>query len=198
MKIRHRIRHIVCALAISASTVGNADGNDRVDPRISINPVISTYEVSGSSWKEILGSIESNRPTLAGSTQRWQGVTKVTMDLDGAANSDGICEPKDRQVLVVVEIHVPHLSDPSRLSYFDQQKWAAFDRALFDHEEVHLVIAIDKVEAFLKSIDTQGEQPCANIRALHQKAYADLALEQAKYDDLTQHGLRQSDYYNQQ
>lgn len=172
----------VIGLAVTvpaAATAQPADG-------IQVNSVVGYYDVEGSTWGEVVRSIEAKRPALPETDERWDGVTTWRYRLSAPTKSAANCA---HAILVLeIEVAMPRLAEGYELSEVDQVRWALMERRLTAHEEGHVFIAHAGARRVLSSI---RRAPCEFAAAIFETEIGRIRADQAQYDRLTRHGDNQ-------
>jgi predicted secreted Zn-dependent protease len=165
--------------------------------RLEAVPIVTYYEVTGNTYEEIAASIDRSMPTLPGTSERWEGVTKIELVFDPPLLSGAPCRPDALRLRGEITINVPRLAPTVKLSQADQNRWVIRERALFEHEEGHLVRGLEDAEDLMRKILSIPNATCADLEAMRVAAIRAMRARQAAYDTLTDHGNDQDALYRQ-
>ena len=170
------------ALALAQHTADGVLSNFRMD----------YYDVAGSSWRELRTAIYSNRITVEGTDQKWEGVTRSEARLQPeAAVTGGTCSAEDVSLRIDMTIKVPRLTADSPLTGPDRECWAAYDRKLTEHEEWHARIAEKTAKDLLAELRRMHGASCRTLQRTMQNRFAEAQQAQDEYDLVSAHGAAQ-------
>jgi len=176
-------------LLMTLAMVGmQTDASAQINPEgVDVDFDMEYYDVSGATWSEVWRSIVVNRRTMS-TGERFEGVTRYEVGLMPAG--DG-CTPSNARIAVKLRVAVPHLVRASALPIRDRECWAAYERSLDDHEELHMTIAIQDARELLTTVRASSGASCRSLRNLVQRRSQDMRSDQADYDRVSSHGLEQ-------
>lgn len=166
----------------------------RAEPVIST--VTNTYEVTGSSPREMRHSMERNRPT-DGSGRRFDAYTKWDLKWTYRwKNVPGGVQIEKVQVKAFITYIMPLWQPPKDAAKELVARWQTFLRALSLHEKGHAnlsLLAAKEVEKELNALPVQTSGDILNELANSTgKQILDKYREQeVKYDEDTNHGKKQ-------
>lgn len=133
----------------------------RSDIRLTISRDTVYYLVSGETTKEIFDSVEANGPDYGVVTKgRFaSGLTEVEPSykwefLDYAT----YCELKSVDINVRLVVTLPKHTTPQALSDLQLSRWKDFADGVAVHEQNHVDIYIDRIEAFKKELESFPEK----------------------------------------
>jgi predicted secreted Zn-dependent protease len=171
---------LALALGVRPACSQDTDG-------VEVRSTITYYDVEGSTWADVQGSMEARRPALPGTDERWDGITSWRFILH-LRPGDAPCRGEAVSLTLEVTVTMPQLKEGYQLSVPDQDRWARMERRLTAHEEGHVQIARDGAR---RMIAAGRSALCGDFRRYMEAERNRLNNRQAAYDRLTQHGAGQ-------
>jgi predicted secreted Zn-dependent protease len=147
------------------------------DPVI-LTPTITTYAVSGATWKELEASMAANGPPEAGG---WPAYTGYDVDM-ACATRDGV---PTVTLNMTVHVHMPERAHGAT-GEVDDAAWDTYSAALLAHEQGH----VRRTQAALGCLAAEADAApsCDAVAGLVRGRLDALGKVQADYDDVTDHG----------
>ena len=146
------------------------------------------YEVTGADPRSIRRSINERRPSDPRTGEKFDGRTDTTYSWTGRGRPGGC----DVTFTRTVEITLPRLAAPERLSAAERAEWTRYMTALIAHERNHALIALKGMTA----IDERLRAGLCSEGAAATKPLQDaIAAAQVEYDRRTEHGKLEGAVY---
>ena len=179
-------RQVAAACAVLALALAGPAAADALDDVPGVK--IVTYPVSGTDAASLRRSIITQRRIDPKTGEAFDAFTRWQVSWSWSGDGQGHCDLTSVKVAFHVEVTLPALEHPERLSADVLQRWNAYLTALRRHEAGHARHAHDGVEDIRRAV-SQGD--CAHANDRGRAVVQRMSQFDIDYDRDTQHGIRQ-------
>ena len=184
-------RTIVVLAASAVATLALAD--------VSLTAVVETYEVQGSTFEEVLASLDRNAPLIARTGQRHYGVTRISFSQSATFQQAlGECELLSNDIRLEIEMVLPEWPGAAKADPLVAARWTALSETIAAHEERHAEIAQDYLARMRAELDQpRTAEDCPTLKSEMNRRMDALVEEhraaQEGFDEETRRGLAPRD-----
>lgn len=155
-------------LPVTAATLTLALSVSFALAAVSLDATVDTYEVSGTTFPQIMRSLQENAPYIERTKRRHYGVTRLSFTQEATFQEarDG-CELLSNDIGLKVEMVLPEWIDRDRAADGVAARWDRLSESIAAHEERHVAIAQDYLRRMRRELDRAMTAPtCERLRAM--------------------------------
>lgn len=148
---------------------------------------LERYPVAGATASAVRRALNRSRPTDPNDGARVDALTHWRVDWRWNGDGRGGCDLSTLRLTFSARVTMPQLADPRAPGPL-RAKWAAFERALAQHEATHVRHAWEQVPTVASAI---RNGPCTGANDRGDAALARVLAWDRDYDRRTNHGERE-------
>ncbi len=156
------------------------------------NLTVTYYDVAGTDPRAVRRQIQRLGPVQEEGGERFDAITRWTLDARWQTRN-GVCDPSTAEADVILNIHLPRLTNYDRLSRVERARWDRYIRQLSGHERNHALSAVRGREALIRFM--RAAPDCAGMEVALRDVIARVTAMNADYDRRTDHGRNEGIVY---